>query len=223
MKLLALDTSSDACSVAVECDGQIFKRLDSSRKHSSLILPMIEGLLAEAGLTISQLDAIAFGRGPGSFTGLRIGAGVVQGIAYGADLPVVAVSSLAVLAQGSSRERSLVVVDAHMNQVYCGYYWRSSSGLVEAVSEEQVINLDAIPLPEDHQWYGVGSGWDAYSEILQRRMQRCLSGWQSQCYPLAEEMLPLAGHAFRAGHTIPAEHVNPVYLRDNVARKMSER
>ena len=117
MKLLALETSTDACSVALRLDGETFELHESGVKHSSRLLPMIEQLLAEAGLALAQLDALAFGRGPGSFTGLRIGAGVTQGLAYARELPVVPVSSLAALAQGSDAARVLTAQDARMQEV----------------------------------------------------------------------------------------------------------
>jgi len=223
LNLLAFETSSDVCSVALLVGDQLQMRRTSGQKHSSLILPMADELLAEFGLTVSQLNAVAFGRGPGSFTGLRIGAGVVQGIAFAAGLPVVPVSSLAALAQGDDSDRIAVAVDAHMRQVYWGTFERNAEGLMQAAMAEQLVNPDEIEIPAAGKWIGVGSGWDAYADALSGRMVSRLAQWQQHCYPLAQQIALLGQAAFQKGDCVTPEQASPVYLRDKVAKKMHER
>ena len=222
LKILALDTSTEACSAAVWTDGKVVERFETGNQHSDLILPMVQAVLAEAGLVLTQLDAIAFGRGPGSFTGLRIGAGVAQGLAFGADLPVVPISSLAALAQGVDALRVLAAFDARMGQIYFGAYARNDQGLVELVGAEQVIAPDKIPVPEGKNWVGAGSGWDQYHALLSVRLGERLTGWQSQACPRARFVAALAITAYRAGQAVAAEQALPVYLRDEVAVKRSK-
>ena len=145
MKILAVETATEACSAALSVEGEIIERYTvSPREHSLLILPMLESLLAEAGLVLNQLDALAFGRGPGSFTGVRIAAGVIQGVAFGADLPVAPVSTLAAMAQdifAKSRETAVfTALDARMGEVYWGVYQKSEDGYATLWGEEAVIN-----------------------------------------------------------------------------------
>ncbi len=220
MKLLALDTSTDACSAALWLDGEIAERFALGREHAGRILPMIEELLAEAGLALASLDAIAFGRGPGSFTGLRIAAGVVQGLAFGADRPVVPVSSLAALAQGVDAPRVLAAFDARMHQVYWGAYARGADGLTALVGVECVVAPDQVPLPDGAGWTGAGTGWDAYAAMLAARLGARVAGRRSGCHPRARDVAALAASAYRAGRAVPAEQAIPVYLRDEVAVRM---
>jgi tRNA threonylcarbamoyladenosine biosynthesis protein TsaB len=131
VNILALDTSTEACSVAIWSDGAVTDRFEYGTQHSERILAMVDELLAESGFALARFDAIAFGRGPGSFTGLRIGAGVAQGLAFGADIPVTPISSLAALAQGVDAPRVLAAFDARMNQVYCGAYVKNAQGIIE--------------------------------------------------------------------------------------------
>jgi tRNA threonylcarbamoyladenosine biosynthesis protein TsaB len=219
LKLLALDTSTEACSVALSLDGETAERFALGREHAGRILPMVEELLSEAGLPLSAIDAIAFGRGPGSFTGLRIAAGVVQGLAFGADKPVVPISSLAALAQGIPAPRVLAAFDARMHQVYWGCYTRGADGLVTLVGEECVVAPDQVPLPEGQRWTGAGSGWDAYREALESRLGRRFAGAQSGGYPHAQDVAVLAAAAFRSGTMVRPEEALPLYLRDEVAVK----
>lgn len=220
MKLLALDTSTEACSVAIWMDGQVHERLDLGQHHSELILARVQQVLAETGVTLKQLDAIAFSRGPGSFTSLRIGAGVVQGLAFGANLPVVPVSSLAVLAQGVDALKVLAAFDARMNQVYWGAFARSEKGLMELQGEEIVIAPAAVPLPEGSGWVGAGSGWDQYAAVLTARLGNRVSGWHEQVFPNARYVAELGLEFLKVGQTVTAEQALPVYVRDEVAAKM---
>jgi len=182
---------------------------------------MVQEVLAEAGLTLKQLDAIAFGRGPGSFTGLRIGAGVTQGLAFGADLPVVPVSSLAALAQGLDVPKVLAAYDARMQQVYWGAYVRNTQGLMELAGSEIVIAPKDVPLPEGADWTGAGSGWDQYAGELSLRLGDKVKEWRRQCFPRARYVAELGAAAFQAGQAVPPEQALPVYVRDEVAIKKS--
>lgn len=229
MKILAIDTSTEACSAAIFTDGNIAERYQiAPREHSKLILPMMEELLADVGLTLKQLDALAFGRGPGSFTGVRIAASVIQGVAFGADLPVVPVSSLAALAQGVYREHKveqvLTAFDARMQEVYWGAYKLGSECLMELQGKEQVILPQSVPIPasgpgEEKAWSGAGSGWETYHDVMSERLQGQLSDWKGNVFPHAQDILPLAVAGSQDGQAVAAEMAIPVYLRDKVAWK----
>jgi tRNA threonylcarbamoyladenosine biosynthesis protein TsaB len=220
MKLLAIETATDACSAALAIDGEIRERFEvAPRAHTELILPMIDELMAEAGLSISQVDAMAFGRGPGAFTGVRIAVGVTQGIAFGADLPVVPVSTLAALAQGAGAHKVLAALDARMDEVYWGAYQRNAAGLVELVGEECVSPPGDVPLPPGESWCGVGAGWAAYGEILSMRCAGLLLASDGSVFPHACDVARLAIAGFAAGQAVAAEQALPVYLRDKVTWK----
>lgn len=219
MKILALDTSTEACSVAVSIDDAVYERFELGQKHSSRILSMANEVLVESGLALSGLDALAFGRGPGSFTGLRIGTGVAQGLAFGADLPVVPVSSLAALAQGQDGARILAAFDARMSQVYWGAYVRNARGIVELVGRECVVAPKEVPIPEDGGWLGAGSGWDEYADVLLARLGQILRAWCRQCYPRARDVAELGRVGLQNGHTVAPEQALPVYLRHAVVAK----
>ncbi|WJW76540.1 tRNA (adenosine(37)-N6)-threonylcarbamoyltransferase complex dimerization subunit type 1 TsaB [Thiohalobacter sp. IOR34] len=222
MKLLALDTATEACSAALLVDGELREtsRVEP-RGHARLLLAMIETLLAEAGLSPGQLDGLAFGRGPGSFTGLRIAAGVAQGIAFAADLPVLPVSTLATLAQGArdaALEGVLAAIDARMQEVYWGVYRSGAEGLVELEGEERVCAPAAVTVPAGGRWRGAGTGWGSYGEALAARCAGLqLVAVEPGALPHARDMLPLAAAALRVGGGLPAEQAQPVYLRNNVA------
>lgn len=219
MKLLALDTATEACSVAVAIDGEYHEHFELGRRHSEGILVMIDAVLADAGLALAQLDAIAFGRGPGLFTGLRIGAGVTQGLAFAAGLPVVPVSSLAALAQGSGGERVLAAIDARMNQVYWGAFTRAANGLVVPVGDELVSDPAQVPLPPGQRWLGVGSGWERFHEALCARLDTRVQQWRPDVWPRARDVARLGAAALAAGGGVAPEQAVPVYIRDEVAAK----
>jgi tRNA threonylcarbamoyladenosine biosynthesis protein TsaB len=223
MKLLAIETATDACSAALWVDGVLTTRHEvAPREHTRLILPMMDALLAEAGLRLSDLDALAFGRGPGAFTGVRIAAAVIQGSAFAADLPVVPVSTLAALAQqgiDAGSRRVLAALDARMDEVYWGAFQADDQGLAVPVGAEQVIAPDAVPIPEGEGWRGVGSGWAAYEDALRARLGECVSDIDPEALPAAAEVARLAVRDFKAGLAVPAEQALPVYLRDKVAEK----
>lgn len=205
--------------MALTVDGVTQERVAPGQQHSARILSMIDELLGDAGLRLQHLDALAFGRGPGLFTGLRIGTGVAQGLAFGADLPVVPVSSLAALAQGEEAAHVLTALDARMSQVYWAAYERNIEGLVEQVGSESVVAPADVPLPQTHMWVGVGSGWDRYADVLAARLGPRLERWRSGRYPRASDVARLAVAGFKRGQAVSAEQALPVYIRDEVAHK----
>ncbi|MEN8178584.1 MAG: tRNA (adenosine(37)-N6)-threonylcarbamoyltransferase complex dimerization subunit type 1 TsaB [Pseudomonadota bacterium] len=225
MKLLAIETATEACSAALFLDGKISLRYQvKPRGHSELILGMLDDLLAEAGMSPSQLDAMAYGRGPGSFTGVRIATGVVQGVAFGADIPVVPVSTLAALAQRAYRELGermlLPAYDARMQELYWAGYQVNGQGLVELTDRERVIPVGEVPVPEESGWYGVGSGWEVYGEQLMERIGvNRLKGSDPEMLCSAYDVALLGVAGFVQGRAVAPELALPVYLRDNVATK----
>ena len=183
---------------------------------------MVDELMREAGLTPSQLTAVAFGRGPGAFTGVRIATSVAQGIAFGADLPVAPISTLAALAQAGYRlrgfESMLCAMDARMGEVYWGAY-QIKQGVVSLLADEMVCKPDVVPRPDAGEWHGIGSGWSIYADELKARLSVSLDEKDAQLLPRAEEVAVLAQQAVNNGETVAAEDALPVYLRDNVAEK----
>jgi tRNA threonylcarbamoyladenosine biosynthesis protein TsaB len=224
VKLLAIETAGDACSCALLVGGDCFERHRvAPRQHAELVLSMVEELLDEARLALANLDVLAFGRGPGSFTGLRVAAGVIQGLAYGANLPVVPVSSLQALAQGARRERGstrvLAAFDARMGEVYWGAYEDHGSGLMTACMDDMATAPEAVPLPSGSGWLGAGEGWGAYSRVLAERIGDKLSGTEPDRLARALDVATLARAAHGRGASVSAALALPVYVRDTVARK----
>ena len=221
MRLLALDTSTEACSVALLLDGVLRLRFEiTERSHADLVLPMVDELLAEAGVALADLDGLAFGRGPGAFTGLRIATGVVQGLALGADLPVAAVSSLAAVAEqvpAAAGETMLVCNDARMGEVYWGVYRREDAAIVRcdagvrvrpghgwARARRRFATRPAMPLPR-------------YPALATRLLAEGLQ-LHDGIYPRADAVARLGALELAAGRGVPAEMALPVYIRDDVAR-----
>lgn len=222
MKLLAIETSTVACSAALYDGVEVRERFEiAPREHAELLLPMIDTLLAEAGWARTQIEVVAFGRGPGAFTGLRIAASVAQGIALGLAVPVVPVSTLAALAHGAMRDgcgtRVLAAMDARMNEVYWGIYGDDDAGRPVLWGEERVCGAAAAPLPKCPGWFGAGDGWTAYGEVLRPRLGARLAGWDGGRYPHARDVAALAAPIYKEGGALPPEQALPVYLRDNVA------
>ena len=228
MKILAVETSTDACSAALFVDGDIWEKFAlTPREHTKLILPMIDQLLAEAQLSPQQLDAVALGRGPGSFTGVRIAAAVVQGLGYGADLPVAPVSTLAAIAQSFfnhhvDTQLAFSAMDARMDEIFWGVYARNALGLAELVGEEAVTPASAVVFPET-PGYGVGSGWGAYQTVLGQRLGKQVQGVISDIWPSAACVAQLGAYEFASGLAVDVAQAMPVYLRDKVARTLLER
>lgn len=223
MKLLAIDTSSETCSAALLIDGRIEQRLEyAPRRHGELILPMMQDLLEQAGLAVTDLDAMAFGCGPGSFTGVRIATAVIQGAAFGAEVPVVPVSTLAAMAQGHHRrtgeKRLLVALDARMDEVYWGCFEIDTNGLAESCCDERVCPPETVSAPPGVDWFGVGPGWSAYRAALTERLGAVVVGTDAEAICEARDIAILAEAAYAAGWQIPADQAMPVYLRDRVTR-----
>ena len=223
MQLLALDTSTEFCSAALWREGELrSRRLNAGQLHSSLLLPMVDELLQEAGLSLCQLDGIAYGAGPGSFTGLRIACAVTQGLAFGADLPVVGVSTLASLAQQTDADRVLTVLDARMAEVYWAAYERTTSGW-SCVLEPVLSAPASVWVPDEHDWVGAGNGFVALQATLPPRLQGQLTRIYPELMPDAAAVAVLAAPLFARGEGIDAALAAPVYLRDKVAMTTLER
>ncbi len=229
MNILAIETSTEACSAALASHCDVLERFQlAPREHSALILPMIDELLAEAQLTLSRIDAVAFGRGPGSFTGLRIAAAVAQGIAFAADLPAVPVSTLAALACGldtseHGNRRVLTALDARMGEVYWATYLVAPGHQVVLRGEEILCPPQQVPLPVGGRWHGLGPGWKAHGEALRQRLGARVESWDGQRLPRAREVALLGREGLRRGAAVPAEQALPVYLRDSVIQAPAAR
>ncbi|WP_089726438.1 tRNA (adenosine(37)-N6)-threonylcarbamoyltransferase complex dimerization subunit type 1 TsaB [Candidatus Thiosymbion oneisti] len=221
MNILAVDTSGEACSAALLIGTELRQRLAREpRRHGELVLTMMDGLLAEAGIGLTRLDALAFGRGPGSFTGVRIATSVVQGAAYGAELPVVPVSTLAALAQGYFRSngssRVLAAFDARMGELYWGSYLLGDGDLMRAAGAEEVASPEAVALPAGGSWSGVGGGWATYGEVLRGRLGSRLLAVTPDTLCESRDVAVLAAAELAQGHWVTAEQARPLYLRERV-------
>ena len=233
MRLLALDTATEACSAALWVDGDVAERYAvAPRQHATLILPMVQSLLAEAQLELTGLDAIAFGCGPGSFTGVRIATGVVQGLALGAELPVAPISDLAALAQRGRIEPDCdevwVAFDARMDEVYWGIYGFDEHGMACAIRADCVVSPDQVRVRDDgvdprsvatgRTVYAMGGGWSAYGARLNAAL-----GVEPRIHadhlPRAWQIAELAVRRVRDGELLPPERALPTYLRNEVARR----
>lgn len=223
MKILALDTSTEYLSLALWQDGSLAVReLLAGQKHSELVLPLIRELLDETGLQLTDLDGIAFGEGPGSFTGLRIGCGVAQGLAFGAGLPVVGVCTLEALAQQAGTARVIACLDARMNEVYHAAYERDRDAW-RAVLPSGLYPPSLVPPVAGTGWCGIGSGWDNFGAALDgvygAQVDRKIAG----AFPLARHMAELAAPRFARGEGRPPHEAAPLYVRNKVARTIKER
>ena len=223
MKLLVLDTSTEWCSAALWLDGQVAsRRVLAEQRHSSLLLPMIDALLHDAGVALRELDGIGYGAGPGSFTGLRIACAVTQGLAFGADLPVVGVSTLESIAAQSGADRVLTVLDARMAEVYWAAYERADDRW-QVVSAPQLALPDSVAVPGAGEWVGAGNGFVALGDVLLPRLETQLARIDATLMPDAAAMAPLAAQAFARGEGMDAALAAPIYLRDKVALTVDER
>ncbi|HET7268571.1 MAG TPA: tRNA (adenosine(37)-N6)-threonylcarbamoyltransferase complex dimerization subunit type 1 TsaB [Oleiagrimonas sp.] len=226
MNLLALDTATEACSVALLMGDQLVERSDIlPRRHAEHVLPMAEAVLAEAGLSRAQLDGIAVGRGPGAFTGVRLGVSVAQGLAAALDRPVVTVSSLAALAMEAPADDAavLAVIDARMGEVYAGAFARTDDGLVEALDDECVCKAEDLVVPDASAWNVVGTGWGEYADVIGGKLPAAPRWGRAQRFPQARHVARLAIPPFAAGNTLAPEEALPVYLRNKVAQTLRER
>ena len=225
MRILAIDTATEACSAALWNDGTLSAHFEiCPREHTQRILPLVQEVLNESGTQLTDLDALAFGRGPGSFTGVRIGIGIAQGLALGAELPMIGVSTLATMAQGAWRKtgatRVLAAIDARMGEVYWAEYQRDEQGVWHGEESEAVLKPEAVRerlQRLEGEWATVGTGWQAWPDLANGCGLTLADG--AIQLPEAQDMLPLACHLFTAGKTVAVEHAEPVYLRNEVAWK----
>jgi tRNA threonylcarbamoyladenosine biosynthesis protein TsaB len=227
MNLLAIDTSTDSCSVAASRGRELFSRREPAlQRQAERVLGMVEEILAEARLDIAQIEGIAYGQGPGSFTGLRIATGVTQGLAFARGIGVVGVSSLLALveeaAEEAAGEKIIACLDAHMGEVYHAAYRRAGAAW-EEVSAPGLYKPEAVPVPSGRDWTGCGDGFAVHRERLAARVGHCVSMVRSDVGPTARAVLKLAIPRFAAGEAKDAATAVPVYLRDKVAKKTSER
>lgn len=229
-KILALDTSTENCSVALMVNDQLYTRSEiAPRDHTKKILPMVDEVLKEAGVSLQDLDALAFGRGPGSFTGVRIGIGIAQGLSFGAELPMIGISTLEAMAQASYRvhqsKQVVAAIDARMSEIYWGQYQREADGQWRAIAIDDGQAECVIPPSElsshltvtDGDWTQAGTGWAAYEDALNDLPLTLSKG--DVLYPEAQDIAFLAQFEWSNGNTVDAEHASPTYLRDKVTWK----
>ena len=227
MKLLAFDTSSIACTVAAVVDGHYVERHEEkAREHTRILMPMIRACLEESSVSLEELDAIVVGNGPGSFIGMRIAASVAQGLAYGAGLDIVPVSSMAAVAAraGSAGDSVVVTQDAHMNEVYLGIYRIDTDGIPESAIEERlhdqggIAGLDSLA----GRVIAAGFGWQRYPQLLEANRDR-VDEVSDVLHPGARELLEIGSACLDKGQSLPPESLDPAYLRQKVAQKTAER
>jgi tRNA threonylcarbamoyladenosine biosynthesis protein TsaB len=223
LKILAFDTSSNYCSVALWIDGEILSRsILAEQRHSELLLPMLQELLAESELTLVQLDGIAFGAGPGSFTGLRIACGVAQGLAFGSGLSVIGISTLEALAQQAGTNSVITAIDARMGEIYHAAYVKSA-GDWETVSVPTLCLPRYAPLIPGDNWVGCGSAFDKYCDELKSHYGSSIILYETGLVPHAREMVQLAEQDLKQGLGVDPVDAAPIYIRNKIALKESER
>lgn len=223
MKILAIETSCERASVALLIDGDLTqRRLEGHANHSEHLLPTVRSLLADAGVPLGGLDAVAFGAGPGAFTGLRLACGTVQGIAMGAGLGVIPVSSLAALAVQGDGESIFVATDARMGEVYSAAYRVRGSEVTECQAP-MCTPPDHLSLPPSESWFGIGSAFRVYESDVPAVLRARLRGQNSEAVPRAGDVARLAASHFLAGEVVAPELAGPIYVRDKVALTTAER
>jgi len=223
VNLLALDTSTEYLSLALLKGDKTFTfDLNAGQTHSQIILPQLQSLLNEADLQLNALQGIAFGAGPGSFTGVRIAAGVAQGLGFGANLPVVSICTLLALAEASGAEKVIACLDARMGEVYHAAYARVG-GEWQIIIAPGLYKPEAVPAIEGDNWTGAGSGWQTYAEQLGVAYSGQLRNVQAHLLPNASAILSLAQPIFARGEAKPASEAMPIYIRNRVALKTAER
>ena len=222
MQILALETSTELGTCALWRDGALFERTcPAGRSHSETLLPLVRELLAEAGLKVGQLDAIAFGVGPGAFTGLRVACGAAQGLAVAANLPLIPVTSLETIAALAGAERVLALLDARMGEVYAGHYQLADGGYV-LQGEIRVAAPDIVALPDEPGWLACGNAMTAYPALAARLSAAGVAA-QSGVLPTAAAVALLAAPRAMRGEGIDAALAAPLYIRDKVAKTVAER
>lgn len=223
-RILALDTSTEACSAAILTqDSHFVEYAVCPREHNKRILTMAEAVLAQANLSLADIDVIAYGKGPGSFTGVRIATGIVQGMAFGADKPVVGISSLAAMAHALYRvhgiEYTISAIDARMNEIYLGLYQTQALGQSQPIQAEQVCapEMALTQLDREQKWHAVGTGWQTYQSVLTEQIAAPIA--QDIEFPNALDIAYLALTEYQQGQTSNAASACPSYVRDQVTWK----
>lgn len=227
MKLLALDTATEACSAAVWIDGAVQVRFEiAGRDHTQRLIPLVAAVLADAGIGYAALDGLVCGVGPGSFAGVRIGVAFAKGVALAQTLPVVGVSSLALLAQravAAGAERVLVAIDARMDEVYFQPFVRDGTGLAQPAGEAMVRLPQEVTVPAGQgRWTAVGTGWGQYEAVLRARVADDLIHLDGAALPQAADAFALALPVFECGEAPSADVLQPIYLRNRVALTLLE-
>ncbi len=224
MNLLVIDTSTEACAVGVAAGSVHHGRFElTPRRHTECVLPWSEQLLAQAGLEKTDLQAIGVGIGPGAFTGVRLAVSLAQGMALGLGIPLVPVSTLAVIAQAQTHDGPIVVaMDARMGECYVGFY-QKHDGIVQALAPECLLKPEAIALPFEGEWIGAGTAFAAYAPQLLPGFTGALHRIDDSALPQPEALLQLAAFGFNTGLACPPEQIEPAYLRDKVALTIAER
>jgi tRNA threonylcarbamoyladenosine biosynthesis protein TsaB len=224
LNILAIETASEACSVALGVGEDLHCRFDRSpRGHAERVLPWVDELLQDSGRDLADLDVITFSQGPGSFTSLRIGISVVQGLAWGAEVPVVPLSSLRIAAQVAAESgvtSALVAMDARMGEVFCGRYQAGADGVMRPIGAERVCSPEAAAALAAASDVGVGNGFLRYGVLAD--CEKRLAGLQPEVWPDARVMPALARHWLKSHSPLPAVQAQPVYLRDRVAEKSAQ-
>ncbi len=240
LNILAIETASEACSAALLKKGEkntseLFSRVETTpRQHAKLILSMLDDVLKEGGISLNEVDVIAFSRGPGAFTGLRIAAGIAQGVALSVDKPIVPISTLAALAGQAMDNKNyqgeivITALDARMGEIYWAVFKNNDEGMAELVGEEQVsqpqvmFQQAVLNNAEDVKMLAVGTGWDVYAEeLLANDKPENISHWDG-VYPTAKNIAQLAVSLFAEGKAVNPEEAQPVYIRNDVAKKSSK-
>ena len=225
MILLALETATEACSVALWIDGEVRERFEiAPRRHTELVLPWIDALLAEAGIRKAQIDAIACGRGPGAFTGVRLAVAMTQGLALALDRPVLGISTLAALALDAPAEEGetiLAAIDARMGEVYVGGFVRRGD-TVSVLMPEALSPPQRVEARQGNAWIGVGTGFGAEQGALVAQLGDRLIRFDVTSLPHAAAIAKLGASAFARGELIAPERLEPAYLRDKVALTLAE-
>ncbi|MDH2918767.1 MAG: tRNA (adenosine(37)-N6)-threonylcarbamoyltransferase complex dimerization subunit type 1 TsaB [Sideroxydans sp.] len=223
MKILALETSTEYCSVALNLDGIVSEQFELvGQKHSECLIDMVASVLRAANVKLAELDGIAYGMGPGSFTGVRIACGATQGLALGANLPVLGVVTLLALAHASGHSKVITALDARMGEIYHAAY-ELRNGEWHTVSEPCFCKAAQAPVLAGQNWFGSGSGFAAYADELAQRYAGQLVGTDSAAVPRAAAIAELAAQAFAQGKGVDAALAQPLYVRDKVALKTLER
>lgn len=218
MIFLALETATDPGSVALWRDGTVLARsCPVGLSNSETLLPLVDSALCDAGLAYSDLNAIAFGAGPGSFTGLRVACGVAQGLAFARDLPLLGVGTLDAMAFMAGGERVIVALDARMGEVYFGLFERG-----QLLAPIGVYLPDAVPLPTSGGWLACGNGFTAYP-VLRERLSPFVDHWLAELMPSAEAVVRLAAPRLERGERIDPADAAPQYVRNKVAKTVAER